>query len=132
MLQWRRGVRGLEYCTLKVLMDELTRLISGTGAAKCAGPMAPPFFRTEQIAASAETQLDRIREILLPFVDEARLLLLLERRAMEREKLTFKETGDPRIQKMRERLFSTSKSHGGLFKEVIDLMDALLYMLLTS
>jgi hypothetical protein len=51
---------------------------------------------------------------------------------MEREKLTFKETGDPRIQKMRERLFSTSKSHGGLFKEVIDLMDALLYMLLTS
>jgi hypothetical protein len=77
-------------------------------------------------------QLDKIKEKLLPLVDEARLLLLLERRAMEREKLTFKETGDPRIQKMRERLFSTSKSHGGLFKEVIDLMDALLYMLLTS
>ena len=132
MLQWRRGVRGLEYCTLKVLMDELAKLIAGTGAARCAGVMAPPFFRTEQTAASAETQLEKIKGMLLPFVDEARLLLLLERRAMEREKLTFKETGDPRIRKMRERLFSTSKSHGGLFKEVIDLMDRLLYMLLTS
>jgi hypothetical protein len=132
MLQWRRGVRGLEYCTLKVLMDELTRLISGPGTAQCAGPMAPPFFSPEQIAASAEMQLDKIKEKLLPFVDEARLLLLLERRAMEREKLTFKDTCDPRIQKIRERLFSTSKSYGGLFKEVIDLMDALLYMLLTS
>jgi putative intracellular protease/amidase len=132
MLQWRRGVRGLEYCTLKVLMDELTNLISGPRTAQCAGPAVPPFFLAEQIAASAETQLGKIKEILLPFVGEARLLLLLERRAMEREKLTFKDAGDPRIQKMRERLFSASKSHGGLFKEVIDLLDELLYMLLTS
>lgn len=132
MLQWRRGVRGLEYCTLKVLMDELGELISGTRAAQPVRGTAASPFRVERIAASVEAQLDDIKEALLPFVIEARLLLFLERRAMEREKLTFENTSDPRIRGMRERLFSTSKSHGGLFKQVIDRLDALLYSLLTS
>ncbi len=130
MLQWRRGVRGLEYCTLKVLMDELAALISGTESAESAAVIPPAPSRIEEIAASTEVQLARIREILLPFVEEARPLLLLERQAMLRERLTFENTSDPHIRVMRERLFSTSKSHGGLFKEVVDRMDALLYSLL--
>ncbi len=128
MLQWRRGVRGLEYCTLKVLMDELAELISGTGSAAVIPPASP---RTEELALSTEAQLARVREMLLPFVKDSRLLLVRERQAMLREKLTFEKTGDPHIRAMRERLFSLSKSHGGLFKKVIDRMDALLYSLLT-
>jgi hypothetical protein len=131
MLQWRRGVRGLEYCTLKVLMDEAAALISGTEPAGSAAVIPSAPSRIEEIAASTEAQLARVREILLPFVEEARLLLLLERRAMLREKLTFESANDPHIREVRERLFSLSKSHGGLFKEVVDRMDALLYSLLT-
>ena len=59
--------------------------------------------------------------------DEA---LLLERQAMARERLTFEECSEPRVRAMRERLFSRSKSHGGLFKKVIDGLDSVLFRLL--
>ncbi len=116
LLQWRRGVRGLEYCTLKVMMDELTQLTAEPGPAR--------------LSASTEAHLADIGELLVPFLQDARLLLLRERRAMLREKLTFGNTGDPVVRATRERLFSTAKSHGGLFKQVIDRMDSLLFSLL--
>ncbi len=130
-LQWRRGVRGLEYCTLKVMIDEIAQFIAGsrggrpfTGvtAATTRGPGEKPI----------EAQLTDIREVLVPFIQEASRLLLLERRAMLHEKLTFHLSANRDVRAMRERLFSMSKSHGGLFKEVIDRMDRLLYSLLTG
>jgi hypothetical protein len=128
MLQWRRGVRGLEYWSLKVLMDEIAELISARGEDPERAGGAPDKGR----AARTEEALAKVREVLLPFVDEARLLLILERQAMGRERLTFEESSDSRITAMRERLFSRSKSHGGLFKTVIDRMDGILYSLLTQ
>ena len=116
LFQWRRGVRGLEYCTLKVMMDELMTLLPE-------GRSLGTAFIEENIAA--------IGNVLVPFAEEARLLLLMERQALLREKLTFETASDPRIRSLRERLFSSAKSHGGLFKEVIDGMSALLYALLT-
>jgi len=127
ILQWRRGVRGLEYSTLKVLMDE----IDGIVAARPGYPAAAGGAEgAEQRAARAEEGLSRACDALYAFVDEARVLLILERQAMAKERLTFDESSEPRIRAMRERLFSNSKSHGGLFKEVIDSLDLVLYGLL--
>lgn len=130
LLHWRRGVRGLEYCTLKVMMDELAELITGPETVPPFGVTLTTESALEKRSASTEAHLADIRKLLVPFLEEARLLLLRERRAMLQEKLTFQHSVDPHISAARERLFSTSKSHGGLFKQVIDRMDSLLWSLL--
>ena len=130
LLHWRRGVRGLEYCTLKVMMDELARLITGPGMAPPYGAAPATGSELEKRSAATEAHLAEIGKLLAPFLEDARLLLLRERRAMLQEKLTFEHSADPHIRALRERLFSTSKSHGGLFKQVIDRMDSLLFSLL--
>ena len=132
MLQWRRGVRGLEYWTLKVLAEEIASRMYGTRRAHARPPSPDKPAGSPERAASMEKHLAEVSEVLLPFAAEARLLLLLERQAMAGERLTYEEGSDPRIRAMRERLFSTSKSHGGLFKAVADRMDGLLYLLLTT
>jgi hypothetical protein len=117
LFQWRRGVRGLEYCTLKVMMDELTAL-----------------FRENNLQETAflDKGLTAIGDVLVPFAEDAQRLLVLERQALLREKLTYEAVSDPRIRALREHLFSSAKSHGGLFKEVIDRMSTLLYRLLVA
>lgn len=108
LLQWRRGVRGLEYCTLQVLMSEIARLSVGISS----------------------DQVVKIQEILLPFIDKAKRLLILERQALQNGHMTYEKCDDPEIQKLRTELFSTTKSHGGKFKELIDTIDNVLYPLL--
>ena len=110
LLQWRRGVRGLEYNTLYIMMKEIT-------ARRGERPFAPT--------------VDRLKDLLVPFIDKAKRLLLLERRAMQRGHITYERCDDPEIQKLRAELFSESKSHGGKFKELIDEVDKLLFALLT-
>ena len=117
ILQWRRGVRGLEYCTLKVLMDE----IAGIVAARPGCPAATHDGKdTGRIAALAAESLAAAAEWLFPFIDEARTLLVLERQAMTTERLTFDESSDPAIRAIRAKLFSGAKSHGGMFEKAID------------
>ena len=129
ILQWRRGVRGLEYCTLKVLMDEIAGIV-----AAAPGYPAPAHDGkdTGHIAALAEGRLAAAAEWLFPFIDDARTLLVLERQAMTTERLTFDESSDPTRRAMRAKLFSSAKSHGGMFKKVIDSLDSVLYGLLAK
>lgn len=112
LLQWRRGVRGLEYNTLYIIMKEIAVQI------------------TEHRAQIADKQLDEIRDLLVPFVEKAKELLLLERYALQKGHITYERCDDPEIQKLRAELFSESKSHGGKFKELIDEVDKLLFSLL--
>ncbi len=114
LLQWRRGVRGLEYCTLYVLIKEISELI------RCSD--ADPSLITDYAL--------RIKELLVPFVEKAMHLLILERHAMQNGHITYDKCDDPEIRKIRTELFSSSKSHGGMFKELIDKIDTLLYALL--
>ena len=114
LLQWRRGVRGLEYCTLSVMMGEIADLLKRQGT---------PAF---------DEELKRTGALLLPFVEKAKRLLIGERLAMLNANITYERCDDPQIQALREELFSRSKSHGGLFKEVIDEADRLLYHLMTQ
>ena len=114
LLQWRRGVRGLEYCTLYVLIKEISELIRYSDA--------DPSFITDYAL--------RIKDLLVPFVEKAMQLLILERDAIQNGRVTYEKCDDPEIQKMRTELFSSSKSHGGIFKELIGKIDSLLYALL--
>ncbi|MCL4456982.1 MAG: BPL-N domain-containing protein [Nitrospirae bacterium] len=106
LLQWRRGVRGLEYCTLYVMIKELKKL------------------------CIKEQDLHAVKELLIPFVDKAKQLLILERLAMQDEHITYEKCDDLQIKKIRTELFGNSKSHGGLFKNLIDEIDALLFGLI--
>lgn len=113
LLQWRRGVRGLEYNTLYVMMrdicDQTSAISSQLSEEKCVS----------------------IRSLLVPFVDKASMLLVLERRELQKgNHITYEKCDNPEIRQLREELFSYSKSHGGMFKELIDRMDTLLYSLI--
>jgi hypothetical protein len=118
LLQWRRGVRGLEYCTLYIMVKELSGLLGKQDR----GPAIPEL----------EAGLVRIRELLLPFADRAKQLLLRERYAMQHGHITYEKCDDPAIQAIREELFSRSKSHGGAFKRLIDEIDGFLFRVLTG
>lgn len=112
LIQWRRGIRGLEYCTLHVMIKEIAAILS----------LAPN--------ASVESGLEKIKELLLPFTDKARRLLVLERLALQTDHITYEQCDDPEIKGIRTELFANSKSYGGAFKELLDEIDKLLYTLL--
>ncbi|PKL51982.1 MAG: hypothetical protein CVV37_03610 [Nitrospira bacterium HGW-Nitrospira-1] len=115
LLQWRRGVRGLEYCTLYILTKEIALLSNDL-----------------TINETKEKMLMQIRSLLIPFVEKANKLLLLERFAMTNGHITYEACDTPQIQEIRKELFSTSKSHGGLFKELISELDNYLYCLIAE
>ena len=102
LLQWRRGVRGLEYCTLYWMIKEI-------------------------IQACDDNELIQISDLLIPFIDKAKKLLILERFAMLRENITFERCCNPLIRSLRTELFGESKSHGGLFKEISGKIDDILF-----
>lgn len=116
LLQWRRGVRGLEYCTLFVLVNEIASLMDKQG------------FRPEVL--ELEHRLDLIKTLALPFVERASELLVRERFAMQNAHITYERCDDQRIRDLRDGLFSRAKSHGGAFKEIIDQLDLVLSSLL--
>ncbi len=117
LLQWRRGVRGLEYCTLYVMIKEIMETLKTQN--------------TEIEIHDTEKSLRKIKGLLIPFVGKAKRLLILERFAIQSGHITYERCGDPEIQKIRTELFSSSKRHGGLFKKLIDEIDNLLYLLIT-
>lgn len=118
LLQWRRGVRGLEYCTLYVMVKEIAEILRNSNELPVTGN------------GSIEERLVRIEGMLLPFVEKAKRLLLLERYALQDDHITYERCDDPEIQGIRAGLFSRSKSYGGLFKELIDEIDRLLFLLI--
>jgi hypothetical protein len=111
LLQWRRGVRGLEYCTLYIMIKEITEIMR------------------KQNSEVDDIDLKRIKELLIPFIEKAKTLLFLERQAMHYEHITYEKCVNPVIQQMRLELFGNLKSHGGLFKHLIDKIDKILFKL---
>lgn len=112
LLQWRRGVRGLEYNTLYIMIRTITNM-----------------FRCREMQDDGK-QLREVKKRLLPFITKSKQLLIRERFAIQHGYITFEQCHDPEIQQIRSELFSASKSYGGLFKEIIDEIDNLLYIVL--
>lgn len=123
LLQWRRGVRGLEYCTLAVMVREIGEELRRQ---KSPNPQSGSG-QAEDRSQKAGEALERIKALLLPFLDKAEHLLLRERFAMQNAPITYDRCDDEELQTIREEMFSRSKSHGGLFKELIDELDRFLY-----
>jgi hypothetical protein len=73
---------------------------------------------------------EKIKDLLLPFTEKAKRLLILERYALQKGHITYEKCDDPEIQKIRAELFSESKSHGGMYKELIDEVDNVLFSLI--
>ncbi len=113
IIQWRRGVRGTEYCTVYSMLKRLALL-------------APQFSDDSDLIKKTAD----LKEFSLPFFEKARQLLTLERFAMNRGPISPLKSNDENIRRMREELFSNSKSFGGYFKQIIDRIDAILLPML--
>ncbi len=114
LLQWRRGVRGIEYSTLFAMIGRLRSL-------------APYIDDHEK---NTVEKIERLRDLTLPFIADARRLLMLERFAMNNGPLSPLKTDDDQILALREKLFSNSKRCGGMYEEIIELTDEILMPLL--
>ncbi len=110
IVRWRRGVRGLEYFTLYELVKELAGGISRSPG------------------ADGQEDIESLICGLRGFTEKAGRLLILERMALQRgEALTFSKASNEEMAALRAELFSSSKSHGGAYKDLLDKVDRLLY-----
>ena len=117
LLQWRRGIRGLEYGTLAVMTEEIGKCLGdGNG-------------REAQLLHLRE-DASEIRDQLIPFVEKAKRLVLRERFYMNAAPLSPLECADPEINHLRLELFGSAMSHGGAFKRLIEIVDRLLFNLI--
>lgn len=114
LLQWRRGVRGVEYSTLAAMLRKL------------ADSIAP----LDKIDEDTIADLRRLRDVALTFFEDAPKLLVLERDAMGKGPISPLKTSDEHILTLRRKLFSESRRCGGLYKEIIELADWILLPLL--
>jgi len=121
LLQWRRGVRGLEYCTLYVMIKEIAEILRMKKA---------PLSQAEDFIPQLKRRVAATGSLLNPFIEEAKRLLIMERFALQNGHITYDRCEDPEIRKIRTELFSNSKSYGGLFKDLINKIDHVLFMLL--
>ncbi|MHB1390774.1 MAG: BPL-N domain-containing protein [Thermoleophilia bacterium] len=114
ILQWRRGVRGVEYSTLYAMLWKLSETV----------------MALDKISAATVLKLQRLREASRPLFVSAPVLLLLERDAMGDGPISPLKTGDEQILTLRRQLFSDSHRCGGLYREIIELADDILLPLL--
>ncbi|MBS3909624.1 MAG: hypothetical protein KGZ93_08380 [Actinobacteria bacterium] len=114
IIQWRRGVRGIEYCTLFIMLRALSELV------------AEETGNNIHLGSALEEAYPRV----LSFADDAKKLLELEERAIGQGYITPLKSDDPEIRALREKLFSNTKSFGGPFKDILDKIDELVLTLL--
>ncbi|HVO68259.1 MAG TPA: hypothetical protein VMT12_17415, partial [Syntrophales bacterium] len=127
LLQWRRGIRGLEYGTLAVMIDKIVKLLIHPRSDGTKDQQETP---EEKYAALLTNDLLEIRDRLIPFVKKAKSLVLRERYYMNTAHLSPTECADKDINSLRQELFGPAMSHGGHFKDLIDAVDRLLYRLI--
>jgi len=108
VLQWRRGVRGVEYSMLYGMVREIAESM------RAGGGFSDPALSGKVVAVS---------ERILPFFEEAKELLLKERFALMNGGMSSIRSHDPEVAALREKLFSSSKRFGGEFKAILIMLD---------
>jgi hypothetical protein len=121
LLQWRRGVRGLEYSTLYVMIREIQNRFSLGQRDSDGDAELPESADSDRL----RWELLGIKRQLALFVAKAKRLLERERCYMQTSLLSPLQCDDGKIQDLRGELFGSAMSHGGAFKRLIDAMDQL-------
>ncbi len=118
LLNWRRGLRGLEYGTLAVA---LTRLLDSM----------PPMIdnRADEDDPWLEAT-QQLREQVTSFCGLAKRLLLEEKLATQTRNLTKLGTVNARVDQLRGELFGSKMNHGGRCRELLDHLDRVLLQVL--
>ncbi len=124
LLEWRRGVRGMEYSTLAALTDEIAARFSSAAPLCNAGG--------KRLSCDLRNDLSAVRELIAPFCAKAEQLLEREKTILAEEAAPPALPADDRINRLRAELFGTSLRHGGSFRPLIAAMDRLLYKLFTA
>jgi len=127
LLLWRRGVRGLEYSTLAVMIAEIRKHLDHY---RCGYPDVRPGLPESIDPIRLQMDLMEIRRQITPFVAKAQRLLVRERFYLQKAPLSPLACADEEIQRLRQELFASAMSHGGDFKRLIDAVDRLLYSLI--
>jgi len=116
MYQWRRGIRGFEYINLYYMIKRINQELKES-------PCSDELI---------SKQLNEVLPELEAFLSEARKLLLKERIALQRGKITYNLSDDEEIKTLRHKLFGESKSYGGLYKDLLKKIDEILFELLKN
>ncbi len=110
VLQWRRGIRGVEYSMLYGFIREVHANLKMLN--EC-----PDKRLSDKVL--------EVRNKVLPFLEDAKKLLMKERFALMNGSMSTIKIDDPEVEKMRERLFSGSKRLGGEYKAIMDMLDGI-------
>ncbi len=110
LYQWRRGIRGLEYLNLWIIFKELLKLLKKVKLKR-------------KLVENLLKKFGEIIDDLNYFIEVSSILLIKERVNLSKGKLTYIETQDEEVKKIRENLFGKSKSYGGLYKKILDTLD---------
>ncbi len=117
LLQWRRGIRGLEYGTLAVslraMIDECAHL---------------PVSR--ESSDPWEEPAGRLEADVRDFCSQARNLLLDEKLAIQNGNLRKLGKVNESVDARRSHLFGGSMNHGGRCQSLFDAIDAFLFRLI--
>ncbi|MEN6467698.1 MAG: BPL-N domain-containing protein [Smithella sp.] len=125
-LQWRRGIRGMEYSTLAVMTGEIASYLRHN----CLGGSNEGNIPAE--SSDLYQDLAAIKELVIPFVKKAKILLAREKSFLATAVLSPVHCSDEAISRLRQELHGSSIRHGGKFKELILAVDRLLYQLISS
>ena len=125
LLQWRRGIRGLEYSTVYILIREISELLGS----------AQDWLHTQHSNGrceknSIEERIKSLEQKYLTFLQKARELLMEERYAMNFGLISWEVKGHSRMQILRKKLFGETRHHAGMFRELLDQIDAVLLPIL--
>jgi hypothetical protein len=114
LLNWRRGIRGLEYGTLAVVMTHLLNHLERLSKEDVEGD--DPWLETAQ----------QIEEQVTCFCRLARSLLLEEKLATQTRNLSKLGKVNVTVDHLRAQLFGDKMNHGGLCRELFDQLDGFL------
>jgi len=124
LLQWKRGIRGAEFGTIAVLVQGLVRELERTGGIASTYP-TPSSLKID-------AQFEKLVELWGLFRDKGRALLEEEARNLNDKKANNGEALSPRARDLRTEIFNSvrcygSKSYGGLYRQLLDQIDSLLF-----
>jgi hypothetical protein len=120
LLQWRRGIRGLEYGSLYVMLSRMAEMEqeSASGQAPASRPACP--------CADWPGTANKLEEKTLEFCALAKRLLFEEKIAARSGAVSKLGKVNDRVDPLRNALFGNKMNHGGLCSELFDLIDEML------